>query len=177
MTIMVRPRAIDLEQLHRLHALARAHAGQRLVEQQQARRGGERQADLEPPLLAIGKLGYRHVGALGQADQRKRLLDPLREPGDAVRLRAAGRDGTVPRRSASAAIVDVLAHRQASEQLVDLVALGQPELAHFGDVDAGDVAALEDDAARTSACISQVSILKKVLLPAPFGPMMPRSSP
>ncbi len=24
---------------------------------------------------------------------------------------------------------------------------------------------------------SQVSILKKVLLPAPFGPMMPRSSP
>ena len=27
------------------------------------------------------------------------------------------------------------------------------------------------------ACTSQVSILKKVLLPAPLGPMMPRSSP
>ena len=26
-------------------------------------------------------------------------------------------------------------------------------------------------------CTSQVSILKKVVLPAPFGPMMPRTSP
>ena len=33
----------------------------------------------------------------------------------------------------------VLAHRQPGEQLVDLIALGQAELAHVGDVHAGDV--------------------------------------
>ena len=52
-----------LEQLDRLDALARAHAGERLVEQQQARRGRERKPDLQPPLLAIGELRHRRVGA------------------------------------------------------------------------------------------------------------------
>ena len=42
---------------------------------------------------------------------------------------------------------DVLAHGEPAEQLVDLVALGQAELAHVGDVHAGDVAPLEHDAA------------------------------
>ena len=42
---------------------------------------------------------------------------------------------------------EVLAHRQPVEQLVDLIALGQAELAHVGDAHAGDVAALEHDRA------------------------------
>ena len=82
MTIIVRPRAIDLQQLHRLHAFARAHAGQRLVEQQEARCGGKRKPDLKPPLLAIGELGHRRVGPIGQVNQRKRLLDPFAQPCD-----------------------------------------------------------------------------------------------
>ena len=45
----------------------------------------------------------------------------------------------------------VLADGQTVEQLVDLVALGQAELADVGDGHAGDVAALEQDLARTSA--------------------------
>ena len=42
----------------------------------------------------------------------------------------------------------VLAHGEAREQLVDLIALGQAELADVGDAHAGDVAALEHDLAR-----------------------------
>ena len=42
---------------------------------------------------------------------------------------------------------DVLAHRQAGEELVDLIALGQAKLAHLRDVHAGDVATIEQDAA------------------------------
>ena len=82
----------------------------------------------------------------------------------------------VPRISASAAIVRFSLHRQTSEQLIDLIALGQPELAHIGDAHAGDIVAVEQDLPAVG-CVSQVSILKKVLLPAPFGPIMPRNSP
>ena len=42
---------------------------------------------------------------------------------------------------------EVLAHGQPGEQLVDLIALGQAELADLGDADAGDVLALEHDRA------------------------------
>ena len=145
MTIMVRPRAIDFKQLHGLQALARAHAGERLVEQQQARRGGEREPDLEPPLLAIGEFGHRQVGALGQVHELERVLDALRQPVDA----ADAAQQVEPERPAllgERGDGDVLAHGQPREQLVDLVALGQAELAHFGDAEAGDVAALEHDA-------------------------------
>ena len=52
----------------------------------------------------------------------------------------------MPRRSASAAITMFSRSGQAGEELVDLVALGQAELADVGDAHAGDVAAVEDDA-------------------------------
>ena len=47
----------------------------------------------------------------------------------------------------------VLAHGQPGEELVDLIALGQAELADVGDVEAGDVAALEDDLAGGRAAL------------------------
>jgi hypothetical protein len=40
----------------------------------------------------------------------------------------------------------VLAHGQSVEQLIDLIALRQTELAHASDAEAGDVAAFEHDA-------------------------------
>ena len=43
---------------------------------------------------------------------------------------------------------DVLPHRQPIEKLVDLVTLGQAELANLGDVHPGDVAARKNDPAR-----------------------------
>lgn len=42
----------------------------------------------------------------------------------------------------------VLANGEASEELVDLIALGEPELANLGDLQSRDVAALEHDLAR-----------------------------
>ena len=54
----------------------------------------------------------------------------------------------LPRRSASTAIVRFSRTVSRGEQLVDLIALGQAELADIGDVHAGDVAALEHDLAR-----------------------------
>ena len=66
--------------------------------------GGERKADLQPALFAIGELGHRRVGPRGEVDQLERLLDVLVEPGDAVRLRNRSRRN-LPRSSASAAMV------------------------------------------------------------------------
>jgi len=50
------------EKLHRLRPFARAEARERLIEQQQAGRGGERKSDLEPALLAIGELRDPQIG-------------------------------------------------------------------------------------------------------------------
>ena len=85
-------------------------------------------------------------GRARQIDQLERVLDLLgqarnaREPPEHVEPELAAQRGE--RRDGQ-----VLAHREAGEQLVDLVALGEPELADVGHVHAGDVAALEHDRA------------------------------
>ena len=147
----MRPWPIDFSSLHRLDALARAHAGERLVEQQQARRGRERQADLEPPLLAVGELPRpacrrarsrsTSASVCSTCSSRPGTLPRLREQVEAELAAQLGQRGDR----------EVLAHGQAREQLVDLVALGQAELADVGDAHAGDVAALEHDRAGRSA--------------------------
>ena len=107
----------------------------------------------------------------------ERVLDLLVEAGDAASSDVEQIEPELAAQLRQRRDGHVLAHRQAVEQLVDLIALGQAELADLGDVDAGDVAALEQRSGPTVGGTSQVSILKKVVLPAPFGPMMPRSSP
>src|SRR5262249_61400274 len=72
------------EQPHRLYALARAHASERLVKQQEAWRRRQRQADLEPALLAVGELRYRSGGALDQVDQLDSVFGLLIEAAGAV---------------------------------------------------------------------------------------------
>ena len=72
-------------------AFARIHAGHRLVEQQQPRPGGERPADLQPALLAIGEIARHHVAAAAQADE---VQNPQR-----LLMRLA------PRRAASPAVL------------------------------------------------------------------------
>ena len=47
---------------HGVVGLGRAHAGGRLVEAQQLRLGGERDADLEVALLAVREIGGQLVG-------------------------------------------------------------------------------------------------------------------
>src|SRR5262249_24576338 len=72
------------EKLHRLRSFARAHAGERLVEQEQARRSGEGKPDLQAALLAIGELRYRQVGAIAETHLCERPLDSLRQVIDLV---------------------------------------------------------------------------------------------
>ena len=55
-------------QLHRVVRLRGAHAGGRLVEAQQLRLGGERDADLQVALLAVREIGGQLVGLVEQAD-------------------------------------------------------------------------------------------------------------
>jgi hypothetical protein len=51
--------------------LPRAHAGHRLVEQQQLRLGRQRHRDLELALLAMAERGDEGAGAISQADLRQ----------------------------------------------------------------------------------------------------------
>src|SRR5262249_61418211 len=76
-----------LEQLHHLNTLPWTHPGKRLIEQQQARRGRKCQADLEPALFAVRKLRHRGLSALGEMDQRERVLDLLVEVRDTLQRR------------------------------------------------------------------------------------------
>jgi len=64
-----------LQQLHRLAALPRTHAGGRFVEQKHARFGGKRQSDFESPLLAISELACQCVGAIAQLYRGDRGVD------------------------------------------------------------------------------------------------------
>jgi hypothetical protein len=94
--------------------------------------------DLEPPLLAVGKVRHRGVGARLEIDQRQRVLDLRVEAGNALqRLEQIEPELAAQLRQRRDG--QVLAHGQAVEQLVDLVALGQPELADVGHGLAGDV--------------------------------------
>ena len=81
-----------------------------------------------------------------EVDQFERVLDLLGQARDAVEA-AEQVEPELAAQFGERGDDEVLAHGQAAEQLVDLVALGQAELADVGDVHAGDVAALEDDLA------------------------------
>ena len=121
-----------LQQLDRLDAFARAHAGERLVEQQKAGRGRQRQADFQPPLLAVGELRHRHVGASVRSTSSSVRSTCSVKTGDVVR-QAEQVEAEFAAQLGERRDRQVLAHGQPGEQLVDLIALGQAELAHVGD--------------------------------------------
>src|SRR6185312_1305520 len=64
------------DELHRLGGLGAAHAGGRLVEQDDAGAAGDRHADLERALLRVGKRARRHLRAAPQADLVEHFVDP-----------------------------------------------------------------------------------------------------
>jgi hypothetical protein len=69
-----------LDQLDHALRLVRAHAGQRLVEQQHARLGGQAHGDLELALLAVGAWP-RRARAMGEAGGFQRGLGALVDVG------------------------------------------------------------------------------------------------
>src|SRR5262249_40118080 len=74
------------EQGNGLNALARTHARERFIEQQQAWARRERKADLKPSLFTVGQFSDRRVEPLGQIDQLKRVLDLLGQTRNAARV-------------------------------------------------------------------------------------------
>ena len=95
----------------------RVERRQRLVEQQQAGRGGERPRQRDPLLLAAGELGRELGAAARQADQLQQLLDP-------------GGDRRLRHLAVHQAVGDVVGDREVGKERVRLeddavVALGR----------------------------------------------------
>ena len=59
------------DEVHHLSRLLGAHPGGRLVEEQEARAGGERHGDLQRALLAMGEFAGEAVPPGAEADRRR----------------------------------------------------------------------------------------------------------
>ena len=117
--------------------------GRRLVEQDEARRAGQCQRDLQLPLLAVAERRHQRVGdavEMHGVDDRFRLHHV-----DVVTARTQQRKA--PPRDAAAGEKDAVADAQAAEQLRDLI--GAPHAAADALMrrQVGDVLAEEADAA------------------------------
>ena len=148
--------------------------GRRLVEAQELRLGGERNADLEIALLAVRKVGGKLIRLAAQPDQFQhglRLVDKvavgvvMREHAPTVAARLRGNSHIFQGGGVGQDIGDLVGAGDALSARCDWA--GKP----------GDVLAIEQNAARSLGRSTPVRQLKKVLFPAPFGPMMARISP
>src|SRR6266511_157428 len=74
------------EKVQQLRGARRRHSGRRLVEQEYAGLGGERDGNLELATLGIGQRFDRVVGTVLDADDREHVVDP-RRPGRPARYR------------------------------------------------------------------------------------------
>ena len=137
-----------LQELYRVGPLLRTHAGERFVEQQNLRIGAEREANLQPSLLAVGELAHRHIGTVGQVQEPQRLgnvgIKLIHVIDITQHVGAIG--AACPRERGDQQIAP---HCQLREQLVDLIALGNAKLAHRRHIQRGDVLTEQQDLART----------------------------
>ena len=122
---------------HREHLfrLGLAEAGERLVEQQQARLPGERARELHQAQLLAGELARHALRDRGQADALDRLA------GEPARL-------GVGRRAHVGADHHVVRHRHAHERTHDLEGAAHAELADLVRLQAEDAAPIEQHVAR-----------------------------
>ena len=127
---------------HGVVGLGRAHAGGRLVETQQCRLGGERDADLEIALLAVRQVGGEFIRLAEQADGGKRLFRLLVDVGKGavVRNHVPG----MPARLGGDA--HVFKHGGIRQDVGDLVGARDALLRDHVGRQAGDVVAVEQDA-------------------------------
>ena len=86
----------------------RRQAGGRLVEQDEARRAGERQRDLELALLAIGEFRHQPVLDRGQMHRLNEVLGGMDERVVAARAEAT----KAPARDAAAGEIDIVEHHR-----------------------------------------------------------------
>ncbi len=128
-----------------------AHAGHRLVEQQQTRRGGEHHRDFELALLAVRKVRGQHVGAVTEADF---VQDRARR--DLQRRVLARR---TPEAKAVAGVRlhrqrDVVEHAELAVDAGDLERARKPLVRARGGAERGDVLPGEPDAPRIRAQVA-----------------------
>ena len=135
--------AMRAHQVLGLVGFRRAHAGGRLVEAEQFRLGGERDADLQIALLAMRQIGGQLVGLAEQADRVERALGLLVDVGEGAVMRE--HVPAVPARLRGDA--HVFQRRGVGQDVGDLVGAGDALLRDCVRGQAGDVLAVEHDAA------------------------------
>ena len=146
---------------HRRGRLERGEARHRLVEQQQARAGGQRAGDLEPLLVGQGEGRRRHVAPC--------RASPVNSSSSSARARARPIAVGALQRAAD----HVLEHRHAPEGPHDLPGARDAEAADPLGPRAGDVGAVEARSGPRRGGVQPLMQLKSVVLPAPLGPMRP----
>src|SRR5262245_11259841 len=123
--------------------LRRAHAAGRLVEQEEARRGDQRHADLEQRDVTIGERAGLASGERGKPDLLERALDLL--GGAAIMCGRAERvEEALP---GVAGDPQVLRHRKLREHALDLQRAFDAEPADLVRLEPGDLATVEEDPA------------------------------
>jgi hypothetical protein len=119
-----------------------AHAGGGLVEQDHACVAGDRDADLQRPLLGVGQHACTYVAPRGQPDPLENFVDPLVGIGelrDGAQIRVP-----VSQRPENAA-AEVLVDRHPGEDVGDLEAARKAAAVHLERRQALDRFALEPD--------------------------------
>ena len=161
-----------LDQCDELVALARAHAGGRLVHQQQARLVGERDGEFDALDVAIGELAARPVGGLAHADLREQIERARR--GAARRPDATA--GKFRRRARSAP--SARSRRPSSSRRWRRPGrCGRRRAARCRAAPSPAMFLPSNRISPESGASWPLIMLKQVVLPAPFGPIMARNSP
>ena len=139
--------------LDQIGALGGVHAGRRLVEQQQARLGGQSAGDLHQTLRPVGKAGGGQVGLVCQPHRGQGLHGPL--PGGLLFAALVGKTQTAGPQSRAlvpvAADENVLEHGHVHVDAQVLEGAGHAQAGGVGRRQLGDVLAGEPDGARRSA--------------------------
>ena len=157
-----------------------AQPHRRLVEQARLRVADQRARDLDDALLAEGQRGRRPVGELRQADEVERFARARRDPASSARMRARPERRAEEARSSLRRCRPVImfsSTRHAGEKLRGLEGARSPQRGDPVGLEAGDRPFVETDIARSRARLRPQMTLSSVVLPAPFGPMIPTISP
>ena len=163
MTTIVTPStARRADHRQQLLDLAAAEPGERLVHQQEARPPGERAGQLHQPQFLGGEAGGESPR---RAAARPTRVERGLGGGECRAVRALDGIGADHR---------VLQYRHARERPHHLKRAADPEPADPVRLEADEILAIEDDPRPGRGRENRSSRLNSVVLPAPFGPMMPR---
>ena len=167
--------ASDMAELGGAHRLVVGHAGDRLVEQQQLRLLHQQHADLQPLLLAVRQRAGEPVGCVGsELDQLQRLGDAVaRSASRAARCSVAPHAACRPSSRARGSRTPCAARTPSASGTCGRCRRARSRLR------CRRVRSIvwPKNALPASGRVLPVMTSIIVVLPAPFGPMMQRSSP